>query len=528
MERYKPVVLVVLDGWGYSPEKRGNAILNANLPTIKELDQYYPKIFLQASGLAVGLPWMQVGNSEVGHQVMGTGQIVFQNLPRISSSIGDGSFFKNKVLVDAITYAKKHGSNLHLLGLVSDGGVHSHLDHLSALLEMAKERRLSSNVFIHAITDGRDTLPGSAAEYLQKIIDSKTGRIASLCGRYYAMDRNNNWDRIQKEYNALVHGKGILKTDPLAALKEQYQGGVTDEYVKPVVIVDDNNQPVGKIQKNDVVIFFNFRKDRARQLTEAFVSPRFDKFPTSLEPQDIKFICLTQYDNKLKTEVAFPPQKIDYRISDILANKGLRQLKIAETEKYAHVSYFFNGGREKPYPKEYQLLIPSKNAPSYAEVPEMSAFEVTKTLISKIGEGIYDFVLLNYANPDMVGHTGNLEAGIKAVEVVDECLKKVMDAVIEEGGCLLITADHGNIEEMMNVRTGEMSTKHSINPVPCWFVTPSNRRKEPLDVPLKLKIEGMLVDIPPTILSLFGIKKPSQMRGIDLIEIFDKKQVATL
>jgi 2,3-bisphosphoglycerate-independent phosphoglycerate mutase len=514
---YKPVVLMVLDGWGISDEKRGNAILNANLPTFLELDQFYPKTYLQASGISVGLPWLQYGNSEVGHQTLGTGQVTFQDLPRISNAIKNGEFFKNEMFLSAMKTARENGSKLHLLGLASDGGVHAHIDHLLALLEMAKDEGIGNQTMIHFITDGRDTSPTSAEKYIKKVLDAKTGKIATLAGRYYTMDRNNNWDRVKKGYDAMVLGEGIKETAPLQAIKNQYSRNLTDEHIEPVVITDNAGQAVGKIEANDVVIFYNYRKDRARQIANAFINPEFKDFPTQ-NPNGMRFICMIAYEEGLKSEIAFPPQEIKHRLSEIISNQGRTQLKIAETEKYAHVTYFFNGGVETPYEKEDQILVPSKNA-SYDEIPEMSAREVTQKLKEQIPKNIYDFILINYANPDMVGHTGTYEAAVKSVEVLNETVKEIIIAVLEMGGCLLITADHGNVEEMINLKTGERDTQHSTNPVPCWLVTPENRRTNPITSQQPINIQGMLVDVAPTVLSLLNLPKPPGMIGMDLKQI---------
>ncbi|MBD3244442.1 MAG: 2,3-bisphosphoglycerate-independent phosphoglycerate mutase [Candidatus Moranbacteria bacterium] len=512
----KPVVLVVLDGWGNSSQPQGNAILNARIPTFLELDKFYPKTFLQASGISVGLPWMQYGNSEVGHQALGTGQVVFQDLPRISNSIKNGEFFKNPNVIESMKKVKKNKTKFHLMGLASNGGVHSHIDHLLAFLEMAKSNGISSQTFIHAFTDGRDTSPSKAPEFVKKIIDTKTGQIATLGGRYYGMDRNKNWDRIKKSFDAMVLGEGIKEKNPIEAIKNQYDRNKTDEHLEPVVIVDSKGEAVGKIEQGDTLLFFNFRKDRAKQIAGVFCDPKFNEFQPKA-PQ-VEFISMVSYDDDFESKVAFPPQKISSRVSEIISSNGLKQLKIAETEKYAHVTYFFNGGEEKPYQNEDQILVPSKNAPSYADVPEMSAKEITRKLLPEIDKQIYDFILINYANPDMVGHTGEYNAGIKAVETVSEHLKELIIKVLENDGSLLITADHGNVEEMVNLKTGEKDTQHSNNPVPCWLVTPNNRRSNPIDNSGNIGIQGMLVDVAPTILSLLGISYPGLV-GMDLRKI---------
>jgi 2,3-bisphosphoglycerate-independent phosphoglycerate mutase len=522
MPSYKPVILAILDGWGETQETKGNAIAQATLPNIDILNKYYPKTLLQASGISVGLPWGESGNSEVGHQSLGTGQIIYQNLPRIILSIEDGSFFENQILKKTMTYVNKNKSRLHLLGLVSDGAVHAHIDHLFALMEMAKDNKVSE-VFIHAITDGRDTNPQSGIKFInalqEKCTSLKTGTLASITGRFYTMDRNNNWDRIKKGFDAMVSGIGVKTSDPIAALKEQYAKEIFDEYIEPVVIVDKKNQPVGNIQDGDAVIFFNYREDRARQITKAFTIPNFSDFSVKNRPDNLLFCTFIEYEENLPVEIVFPPQRINTCLSRLLSEHGKKQLRIAETEKYAHVTYFFNGGKEKPYPGEEHILIQSKNVSSYDQIPEMSAEEITDRLIKEIEKDEYDFILVNYANPDMVGHTGNLEASIKAVEKVDECLARLIPLVLKKNGCMLITADHGNVEEVINLRTGEKDTEHSSNPVPCWFITPDNHREEPLAEAAIIDTNGILCDITSTILELFKIPKAPQMECDSLLHL---------
>lgn len=522
----KPVVLVILDGWGHWDQEQGNAIAQANLPTIKKLDEFYPKILLQASGMSVGLPWGVFGNSEVGHQTIGSGQIIYQYNPIITTAIESGAFFQNNILLSCTDFTKENKSDLHLIGLVSDGGVHSHINHLLALLELAKEQKIK-NVYIHAIVDGRDTPPKDAKKYIEKLQEKiqklETGEIATLVGRYYTMDRNNNWDRVQKGFDAMMKGEGIKERDPLMAIDNQYQRDLTDEYLEPVVLVRENGKPVGTIKDGDAVICFNFRKDRARQLTEAFVSPKFEGFQRSFSPEKTKFAGFTEYDKKLPAEVVFPPQEITTRLGEILSLSDKKQFRIAETEKYAHVTYFFNGGVEKPYPGEERVVVLSKNVSNYAEIPEMSAPEVTEKLLEAISSKKFDFILVNYANPDMVGHTGDLSAGIKAVEYIDQCVNKIVTATIKEGGAMIITADHGNVEEMINLRTGEKDTEHSVNPVPCWFITAENHREKALKTNRTPNIEGMLVDLAPTILELLGLPEPEDMIGQSLLETFAEK-----
>ncbi len=527
MKQYKPIVLVILDGWGEWNVSIGNPLAVAKLPTINSLNQYYPKLLLEASGMAVGLPWGVMGNSEVGHQTMGVGQIVFESLPTIDMAVQGGSFFKNETLFEALNYVKQKQVSLHLLGLVSDGGVHSKLEHLFALLEMAKSMGVES-VFIHAVTDGRDTPPESAKDYLEKLITATKnigiGRIATISGRYYTMDRNKNWGRIEKSFLAFTEGKGIFEKDPFLAVDNQYKNKVYDEYLEPVVMVDEAQKPIGLIGDNDAVICFNYRGDRARQITRAFTVAGFSEFKQAKQPQNIKYVCFTPYEKDLPVAVVFPPKKINTRVGGILAELGKKQLRIAETEKYAHVTYFFNGGLEEPFKDEDRLLVPSKNAPTYADVPEMSAYEITASLTAAIESRKHDFILVNYANADMVGHTGVFAAGVKAVEHVDVCLDKLIKIVLKQQGCLIVTADHGNIEEMINVQTGEVSTKHSTNPVPCWFIAPDNKRPQPLPANmLPGDIAGMIVDIPPTILELSGVNKPDDMAGRSLIPVFSMK-----
>lgn len=515
----KPIVLVVLDGWGETQETRGNAILNATLPVTDKLNKFYPKILLQASGISVGLPWGECGNSEVGHQTMGTGQVIYQNLPRITRAIEDGSIYSNPALLEAIAHTKKHQSRLHIFGLVSDGSVHSHIDHLLAILDVAKEQNVAE-LFVHAITDGRDTPPNIAEKFIKelqlKLDKMKLGKIASLAGRFYTMDRNENWDRIKKGYNAMVKGEGIHEHDPVEAIKNSYKKNIFDEELEPVVIVDNNNEPVGRIQDNDAIVFFNYREDRARQITQVFCQKDFNKFNVSSLPKNLHFVGMVEYEKGLPEHVVFPTEDITVCLGKILAKHGKKQLRIAETEKYAHVTYFFNGGQEEPFKDEDHILVQSKKVKSYAELPEMSAEKVTQKLLKAISEDTYDFILVNYANPDMVGHTGDMPASIKAVEKVDECLGRLIDAVLEKRGVLLITADHGNVEELINLKTGVKDTEHSTNPVPCWLVTPDNQR-ERVGQETIMDANGILCDITPTILELFGIEKPKELQSESLI-----------
>jgi len=515
---YKPVVLIILDGWGIGKSDKGNAITEATLPTIDKLNNFYPNISLQASGISVGLPWGEPGNSEVGHTTIGTGKIIYQSLPRIAMEIQNGEFFKHTSFLKAMANAKKEGASLHIMGLVGKGAIHSHIDHLYALLELAKTQDVS-NVYIHAFTDGRDCAPDSAvqtiAELQKKMNDNKIGKLATIGGRYFGMDRNNNWDRIKKAYDAMTQGEGVKITDPIKYLKESYQKDVFDEYIEPAVIFEDDN-PVATIKEGDSVIFFNFREDRARQLTKAFILPGFMKFEKPVL-KNLDFVTMTQYEEGLPVSIAFHPIKITNCLGNILSQKKKTQLRIAETEKFAHVTYFFNGGQEDAFPKEDRIIIPSKNVASFDLAPEMSAMEITDTVIAAIEKEKYDFILINYANADIVGHTGKEEAVIKAVEAIDKNLEKLIPAVLLKKGCLMITADHGNAEEVKSSLTGEINTEHSTNPVPLWFITGENHRqgnknsdKEP---------QGLLSDITPTILHLLELEKPEEMTGESLLSL---------
>jgi len=516
----KPVVLVVLDGWGISENKKGNVLAEANLPTVKKLDDYYPHVALQASGISVGLPWGEAGNSEVGHMTLGTGTVIYQSMPRITMAIQNGSFFENPVLLKACSHVKDRRTSLHLMGLVGKGGVHSTMDHLYALLELIKGQGIEK-VFIHAFTDGRDSAPTSGVDSMKelkkRLSDYGIGKIASIGGRYFGMDRNNNWDRIKRSYDSMVRAKGNSIEDTETYLRESYAKEIYDEYIEPA-FVNEGGIPVGQIRDGDSVIFFNFREDRARQITKSFVIPDFDKFE-NIKFKDLMFITMTQYEEGIPAEVAFGPVEIKNCLGEILSQKNMKQLRIAETEKFAHVTYFFNGGNEEPFPGEDRVIIPSKDVSSFDTEPEMSAFEITDKVCELVDQDKYDFILINYANADIVGHTGNEKACIKAVETVDECLEKLIKTVLSKRGCLLITADHGNVEEVINVRTGEIDTEHSINPVPLWYITSENHHEKSGKRPSQVKAVGLLSDIAPTILSIMDIKKPQEMTGENLLEV---------
>jgi 2,3-bisphosphoglycerate-independent phosphoglycerate mutase len=517
---WRPVVVTILDGWGIAECSRGNPLSLAKLPTIQKLDKYYPHIAVQASGISVGLPWGEPGNSEVGHMSLGTGKVIYQNMPRITMSIQSGEFFKNPALLKAVEHARTNNSSLHLMGLVGKGSIHSYVDHLYALLELARDQKLE-NVFIHVFTDGRDSSPTSGLESIRelkkKIETYGVGQIATIGGRYYGMDRNNNWDRIQKSYDTMVRGIGATTPDPEQYLQESYAKEVYDEYIDPALVVDANGQPLTKIKDNDSVIFFNFREDRARQISQAFTVPSFSKF--SIEKiNNLMYVGMVMYEEDLPMEVAFGPIEIKNSLGEVLSRNKLTQLRISETEKFAHVTYFFNGGNEEPFIGEDRVIIPSKNVASFDLAPEMSAQEITDKVVDAVEKEKYDFILINYPNPDIVGHTGVEPACIKAVETVDNMLSQIVPKVLSKGGCMLISADHGNVEEIINSRTGEIDTEHSVNPVPLWYVTPDNHYDQPQESYV-LKVGGLLSDIAPTVLDILGLPKPPEMSGESLLPI---------
>ena len=509
----RPLALIILDGWGCAAEVRGNAITLAHLPNFDRLRETYPYTTLEASGEAVGLPEGQMGNSEVGHLNIGAGRVVYQDITRISRAIRTGEFFSNQVLLDAMQEAVKRGSALHLFGLLSDGGVHSHLTHLYALLQMAC-RIQAPQVFIHAFLDGRDVPPSSARSYIQAVEEKcrflGAGAIATVMGRYYAMDRDKRWDRVQKAFNALVYGLGETASSADKAVVESYAREVTDEFVLPAVILDGDGHPVGRVRPGDVVIFYNFRADRAREITRAFVDRDFSGFERPGGYPDVDFVCMTQYDATIQAPVAFPPQSLSHTLGEVLAARGLKQLRIAETEKYAHVTFFFNGGVETPNPGEDRILIPSPKVATYDLKPEMSAPEVTGALLAEIAKDRYDVIVLNYANPDMLGHTGVIDATVSALETVDVCLGQVVEAILSRDGTALITADHGNAEQMLEPNGQEPHTAHTTNRVPLILAGRRYRGSA-------LRQEGALEDIAPTMLEILGIPQPPEMTGHSLL-----------
>jgi len=521
---YRPLVLIILDGWGINTELEGNAIANARTSTIGDLKGNYPCIALQASGISVGLAWGEAGNSEVGHMTIGSGMILYQNLPRINLAIQNGTFFSNETLVQAFDQAKRKGTAVHLLGLVSNGGVHSHMDHIFALLEMANSRGVNK-LFVQAITDGRDTSPNAGAEFVKSLQDKmnslRIGKIASIGGRNWGMDRNNNWDRIDKAYKSMVGTAPEKSKDPLEVIRTAYQRNLSDEFIEPTTIVDEQGNPVGPIREGDSVIFFNFREDRARQITKAFTSDDFEEFDRGPKIPNLEFTTMVEYEAGLPVNVVFPPQKITTSLGKILAENHKSQLHIAETEKYAHVTYFFNGGKEETFPGEDRVLVPSPQVSSYDQSPEMSSAGITEKFLQGLAAQKYDFILMNYANADMIGHTGNLEAAVKAVQAVDHCLGQIIKPVLTAGGALLITADHGNAELMIDPKTGEKLTEHSSNPVPCFFITPDNRKERTESQIMRHQnmVDGMLVDIAPTILELLGLPIPPEMVGNSLLPV---------
>ncbi len=503
----RPLALVILDGWGINASCENNAACLARTPYIDALLRDYPNTRISASGLNVGLPEGQMGNSEVGHLNLGAGRIVYQDLTKISKSIQDGDFFTNPAFAQAIDNVRTSGGKLHLIGLLSDGGVHSHNTHLYALLELAKRQGLRE-VCVHALLDGRDTPPRSAVDYLveleRKIAEIGVGRIATICGRFYAMDRDNRWERVARAYRALVQGLGQPAADSAAAIAEAYQAGQGDEFVEPRIIGN-----AATIDDGDAVIFFNFRADRAREITRALTEKEFKGFSREKAPQLADFVCLSKYDATFELPVAFPSTSMPNLLGEVVAHAGLRQLRIAETEKYAHVTFFFNGGNEKPFAGEDRVLIPSpKEVATYDQKPAMSAPQVADEAVARIESGAYDLIILNFANPDMVGHTGILSAAIEAMETVDSCLSRVASAILAAGGRLIVTADHGNCEQMVDEQ-GKPHTAHTTNPVALILVDPELR-----DVKLR---PGILADIAPTLLQLLGLEKPREMTGSSLL-----------
>ena len=530
MTRPKPLVLIILDGWGYRAETKANAIALARKPTYDRLLTDYPNTLIHTSGPYVGLPEGQMGNSEVGHLNIGAGRIVHMDSTRIELMIENGEFFSHPVLLAAMQNARSASRQLHLFGLVSDGGVHSYQTHLYALLKMAKQQGVD-RVFVHAFMDGRDTLPTNGASYLeqlqQKMREYNTGKIASVMGRYYAMDRDRRWDRIAKAFNAMVfgNGEGGRYADPVQGMKDSYNKGVTDEFVVPFVCVERNGQPQATIRNDDSCICFNFRADRARQITRALTrnSGLNEKegrdlpgaedldaaIPRDFVPNSLHYVCMTQYDKNFRLPMVIPPESLNNILANVMAQRKLRNLRVAETEKYAHVTYFFNGGVEQPFPGEDRVLVPSPKVATYDLKPEMSAGGIADAVVKAVNDGTFDVIIVNFANADMVGHSGKIEPTIKAVETVDACLGRIEPAVRARGGALLITADHGNAEMMIDPASGGPHTAHTTNPVPLIVIAENSQQ-------ITLRPNGSLRDISPTILGMLGIDEPKEMTGKDL------------
>ena len=519
-KRPRPFVLIVMDGWGINPRKEGNAIALARTPNIDRLAHEWPHIAVKTSGAAVGLPEGQMGNSEVGHQNIGAGKRVLQDYTRVSESIRDGSFFSNPALLKAIEHVKKNSSQLHICGLLGNGGVHAHESHLEALLRLAHMHDIE-RVYIHSFTDGRDTSPTGGIEFMRQlqtrageIGGAHAAKVATVSGRYYAMDRDNRWDRTGMTYFAMTRGEGQHANSAVEAIQQSYDKGITDEFIIPTVIIEDNH-PVAVVKAGDALIHYNFRPDRARQLTKAFVMKELPpqaegKFDRGPRIEDLQYVMMTEYEEGLDAEVAYRADEVEMPLARVISEAGLRQFHTAETEKYAHVTYFINGRRETPFPGEERLLVPSPKVPTYDLQPEMSAAGVTDTAVEHIRSGQYDLVIMNYANADMVGHTGVIEAAIKAVEVVDTGVGRVVEATLAMGGGLLVTADHGNAEQLIEYDTGKPFTAHTTYPVPLYLVVPSLANA-------RLRTDGILADVSPTILQILAIPQPKDMTGKSLI-----------
>ncbi|WP_273832173.1 2,3-bisphosphoglycerate-independent phosphoglycerate mutase [Guptibacillus sedimenti] len=507
----KPEALIILDGFGLRDEEKGNAVAHANKPNFDRYWNNYPHATLQASGKAVGLPDGQMGNSEVGHLNIGAGRIVYQSLTRVNLAIEEGDFFENETFLEAIDHVKKKGTSLHLFGLLSDGGIHSHIKHLFALLELAAKQGLE-DVYVHGFLDGRDVGQQSAKTYIQQLEDKMeevgVGRLATLSGRYYSMDRDKRWDRVEKSYRALAYGEGPSYKDPYELVDDNYKNEIYDEFVLPSVMTEEDGSPIATVDDEDAVIFFNFRPDRAIQISQVFTNDDFRGFDRGEErPKNLHFVSLTRFSETVGGDVAFKPTNLDNTLGEVLAQQDYKQLRIAETEKYPHVTFFFSGGREEEFPGEERILIDSPKVATYDLQPEMSAYEVTDALLKELDEDKHDAIILNFANPDMVGHSGMLEPTVKAIEAVDECLGKIVDKITEKGGHAIITADHGNSDEVTTL-DGDAMTAHTTNPVPV-IVTKEG---------VELRTDGILADLSPTLLDLLGGKQPKEMTGKSLIK----------
>lgn len=525
----KPIILLLADGFGIAPESRGNAISLAKTPNLTEFEGNYPFTTLQASGVAVGLPWGEAGNSEVGHLTIGAGKILYHHLPRIIFSIHDGSFFKNEAFLKAANHVKQNASKLHIFGLTSSGSVHSYIDHLYALIEFSKQQELSE-VFIHAVTDGKDAPLENGRKFISSLEErikqeAPNVTIASLIGRFYAMDRDERWDRIQRAYDLLVEGTGEHFADAGSYFERSYADGVNDQFINPACRIDKDGNPVGRIGDNDAVIMFDFREDSAREMSEALIKPGFNLFPKK-NIKNLLLVTMTEYKKGLPAIAAFPPLEISRPLARIISDSKKRQLHIAETEKYAHVTYFFNGGQEKPFVGEDRILVPSAATPHFDEKPQMMAEEITKRIIENIGA--YDFIVANFANADMVGHTGNLDATITAVEALDRAFGEIVKTTIQMGGMCIITADHGNAEQKISLLTGKPFTEHTTNPVPFYLVGSDfklEKGRGGKEIMQKRRdIGGILADVAPTVIELLGLEQPSEMTGKSLLSLLKKEQ----
>ncbi|WP_087681331.1 2,3-bisphosphoglycerate-independent phosphoglycerate mutase [uncultured Exiguobacterium sp.] len=509
----RPVALIILDGFGMRDEEFGNAVTAANKPNFDRYWGQYPHTLLNAKGEYVGLPEGQMGNSEVGHLNIGAGRVVYQSLSRINNAIKDRSFFSRQAMNDAAGHVKKYGSALHIFGLVSDGGIHSHINHLYAVLEFAKLHEIEK-VYLHAFTDGRDCDPQSGAGFLRdaqaKMDELNVGQFASISGRYYAMDRDNRWERVKKVYDVITFGEGPTTKDPIGMVEDSYKQDVTDEFIEPTVVVQEDGTPVAPIHDNDAIVFFNYRPDRAIQLSKVYKEKGgFDGFEIpDNAPKNLLLVSMTKYSDAIDTDIVFPPEDIKNTLGETLSKQGLKQLRIAETEKYPHVTFFFNGQREEPYEGEDRILIPSPKVATYDLKPEMSVYEVTDALVDAINSDKHDAIILNFANPDMVGHSGMLEPTKKAIEAVDECLGKVVDLILSKGGAAVITADHGNADKVLNA-DGSKMTAHTTEPVPCIVTVEDVELLEPLT--------GALADLAPTVLDLLGADQPAEMTGKSIV-----------
>lgn len=506
-----PVALIILDGFALRGERMGNAVAQSNKPNFERFWNSYPHAQLIASGEAVGLPEGQMGNSEVGHLNIGAGRIVYQSLTRVNVSIREGEFERNETFLNAINHVKNNGTNLHLFGLLSDGGVHSHIQHLFALLKLAAQEGVN-NVYVHAFLDGRDVAPQSAGDFIkqaeEKMKEYGVGQFATISGRYYSMDRDKRWERVEKSYRAMVYGEGPAYSNAMDVVEDSYNNGIFDEFVLPSVLKKENGEPVATISDNDAVIFYNFRPDRAIQISNTFTNKDFRSFDRGdKHPQHLNFVCLTHFSETVDGYVAFEPTNLDNTLGEVLSQNNLSQLRIAETEKYPHVTFFMSGGREAEFPGEKRILINSPKVATYDLQPEMSAYEVTDALVKEIEEDNFDAIILNFANPDMVGHSGMLEPTIKAIETVDECLGRIVDLIIKKGGTAIITADHGNADEVVTLE-GNPMTAHTTNPVPV-IVTKEG---------IELREDGILGDLAPTMLELLNVAQPAEMTGKTLLK----------